>query len=194
MLWFERRVVEALMRPGLAEPVREAVVAHVELSLRAMPEHLRLGVLGESVLLGLPAVAARATGHFDQGGLARRVDRWREHPIDLVRQYVRLLGSLVLFAEEEYGAPTGDSAAPTEVRPDGTETYLTSGWLRASHRKLDPRRSTATRAVPTHLPKDGAPLEPGKRVDVRIPINPVAAWVRKGSRLRVTLQIGRAHV
>ena len=78
-------------------------------------------------------------------------------------------------------------ATITEVRPDGTETYLTSGWLRSSHRKLDTKRSTATRAVPTHLPKDGAPLEPGKSVDVRIPINPVAAWVRKGSRLRVTL-------
>jgi hypothetical protein len=37
------------------------------------------------------------------------------------------------------------------------------------------------------LEKDGAPLEPGEAVDVRIPINPVAAWVRKGSRLRVTV-------
>ncbi|MFM7065134.1 MAG: CocE/NonD family hydrolase, partial [Actinomycetes bacterium] len=78
-------------------------------------------------------------------------------------------------------------ATLTEVRPDGTENYLTSGWLRASHRKLDTARSTATRAVQTHLPKDGAPLVAGTPVKVRIPINPVAAWVRKGSRLRVTL-------
>ncbi|MFM7062031.1 MAG: CocE/NonD family hydrolase [Actinomycetes bacterium] len=78
-------------------------------------------------------------------------------------------------------------ATLTEVRPDGTETYLTSGWLRASHRKLDTSASTATRAVQTHLPKDGAPLVAGTPVKVRIPINPVAAWVRAGSRLRVTL-------
>ncbi len=78
-------------------------------------------------------------------------------------------------------------ATLTEVRPDGTETYLTSGWLRASHRKLDRTQSTATRAVQTHLPQDGAPLVAGTPVKVRIPINPVAAWVRKGSRLRVTL-------
>ncbi len=78
-------------------------------------------------------------------------------------------------------------ATITEVRPDGSETYVTSGWLRASHRKLDAKKSTATRPVPTHLEKDGAPLKPGTAVDVRIPINPVAAWVRKGSRLRVTV-------
>ncbi|MFM9053726.1 MAG: CocE/NonD family hydrolase C-terminal non-catalytic domain-containing protein, partial [Solirubrobacterales bacterium] len=27
----------------------------------------------------------------------------------------------------------------TEVRPDGKETLVQSGWLRASHRKLDPK-------------------------------------------------------
>src|SRR5581483_7833252 len=31
-------------------------------------------------------------------------------------------------------------ATITEVRPDGQEEYVQRGWLRASHRKLDPRR------------------------------------------------------
>ena len=46
----------------------------------------------------------------------------------------------------------------SEVRPDGRETYIQNGWLRASHRKLDPRRSSALDPVPTHLERDAAPL------------------------------------
>ena len=36
----------------------------------------------------------------------------------------------------------------SEVRPDGQETYVQNGWLRASHRHLDARRSTADDPVP----------------------------------------------
>lgn len=116
MLWFERRVVEALMRPDLDESTRSSVLAHVELSLRSMPEHLRLGVLGESLLLGAPALAARTAGRFDPATLDRRVAGWRTSRIDLVRQYVRLLGSLVLFAEEEHAHPD-DERSPDAGRP-----------------------------------------------------------------------------
>ena len=75
----------------------------------------------------------------------------------------------------------------SEVRPDGQETYLTSGWLRASQRKLDEQRSTETYPVQTHRQEDEARLTPGEFVDVRVPINPAAAWIRAGSRLRVTV-------
>lgn len=114
VLGFERRVVEALMRPDLPESVRRAVVEHVDLSLRAMPEHLRLGVVGESILLGFSERVGRGFGPADAETLRGRVDAWRTSRIDLIRQYVRLLGSLVLFAEEEYGeAATGiDGTTP----------------------------------------------------------------------------------
>ena len=49
----------------------------------------------------------------------------------------------------------------SEVRPDGNETYVQNGWLRASHRKLDAARSTALDPVPTHLKGDAAPLPAG---------------------------------
>ena len=42
----------------------------------------------------------------------------------------------------------------TEVRPDGTERYVQNGWLRLSHRKLDPARSTDAQPVPL---RRGAP-------------------------------------
>ncbi len=75
----------------------------------------------------------------------------------------------------------------TEVRPDGQETYVQNGWLRASHRKLDARASTAIDPVPTHLERDAAPLPRGADALVRVPIFPVAHAFRAGSRIRVTV-------
>ena len=76
----------------------------------------------------------------------------------------------------------------SEVRPDGNETYVQNGWLRASHRKLDPRRSTSIDPVPTHLRRDAAPLRRGRFSLVRVPIWPVAHAFRAGSRIRVTVE------
>jgi uncharacterized protein len=76
----------------------------------------------------------------------------------------------------------------SEVRPDGNETYIQNGWLRASHRKLDRKRSTAIDPWPTHLKRDAAPLPRRGYVLVRVPIYPVAHVFRAGSRLRVTVQ------
>jgi hypothetical protein len=39
----------------------------------------------------------------DQGRLRTRVDSWKTSKVDPIRQYVRLLESLVLFAENELG-------------------------------------------------------------------------------------------
>jgi predicted acyl esterase len=75
----------------------------------------------------------------------------------------------------------------SEVRPDGNETYVQNGWLRASHRKLNDKLSTATDPVPTQLAQDGAPLPKGKFTLVRVPIFPVAHAFRTGSRIRVTI-------
>jgi hypothetical protein len=76
----------------------------------------------------------------------------------------------------------------SEVRPDGDETYVQNGWLRASHRRLDGSRSTANDPVPTHLARDAAPLPRGRYSLVRVPIFPVAHAFRAGSRIRVTVQ------
>jgi hypothetical protein len=75
----------------------------------------------------------------------------------------------------------------SEIRPDGQETYVQNGWLRASHRKLG-SESTATQPEPTHLAQDAAKLPKGKYTLVRVPLLPVAHAFRAGSRIRVTLQ------
>jgi len=76
----------------------------------------------------------------------------------------------------------------SEVRPDGQETYVQSGWLRASQRALDRRASTALLPVQTHTRADVAPLPKGRPTLMRVPIYPFAHAFRAGSRIRVVVQ------
>jgi hypothetical protein len=101
MLWFEREVVATLVSPTLDDQQRSAIEAYVDESLRAMPEHLRAGVAAESLVFGALPRAQRLLGRLDRAAVDARVDRWKASRFDVVRQYVRLLQSLVLFAEHE---------------------------------------------------------------------------------------------
>ncbi len=73
----------------------------------------------------------------------------------------------------------------TEVRPDGQETFIQRGWVRASHRKEDPRRSTLLRPVHTHQEADARPLPQGVPTFLRIEVMPFSHPVRRGSALRL---------
>jgi predicted acyl esterase len=72
----------------------------------------------------------------------------------------------------------------TEVRPDGSETYLQSGWLRASHRAEEPG---STPLAPRHTHVDPQDLPAGEFVPVRVELFPFTAVVRAESRLAVTI-------
>jgi hypothetical protein len=76
----------------------------------------------------------------------------------------------------------------SEVRPDGQETYVQSGWLRASDRTLDPSASTPLSPVPTFAPRDEKPLPRGALSLVRVPLYPFGHAFRAGSRIRITVQ------
>lgn len=106
MLRFEREVVRSLVTSP-DDQLRSGVEDYVDGALRAMPEYLRAGVAVESVALGTwAALLGRRSGN-DPDALVRVLDRWEQSPIGLVRQYVRLLRSLVLFAECELAPATG---------------------------------------------------------------------------------------
>lgn len=75
----------------------------------------------------------------------------------------------------------------TEIRPDGQEVYVQSGWLRASHRALDESKSTELQPVHTHLEKDAKDLVAGEWTPVRVEIFPFAHAFRAGSKIRVTI-------
>ncbi len=75
----------------------------------------------------------------------------------------------------------------TEVRPDGKETYVQSGYLRASMRKLDKRRSTALEPVLTLRRSDAAKLPRGRFSRLVIPLYYQGHVYRAGSRIRITI-------
>jgi predicted acyl esterase len=64
----------------------------------------------------------------------------------------------------------------SEIRPDGRETYVQNGWLRASHRHGDAPRSRLR------------PIPAGETVTAKVPLFPVAHAFRAGSRIRVTVE------
>ncbi|HLK11153.1 MAG TPA: CocE/NonD family hydrolase [Candidatus Binatia bacterium] len=76
----------------------------------------------------------------------------------------------------------------TEIRPDGLETYVQNGWLRASHRHLDGARSTKLFPYPTHLERDARPLPAGRFTKVRVGLFSVAHVFRAGSRIRISIE------
>jgi len=80
----------------------------------------------------------------------------------------------------------------SEIRPDGKEAYVTSGWLRASQRKLA-EDSTALRPVPTRREADLTPLPAGQWELVRVEIYPFGHVFRAGSQLRVSVSTPGAN-
>jgi hypothetical protein len=80
--------------------------------------------------------------------------------------------------------------------PKGTEvTFVGSndprvpvglGWLRASHRKLDPQETKPYRPYHTH--DEEQPLKPGEPVELDIEIWPTSIVVPKGYRLALTVR------
>ncbi len=74
----------------------------------------------------------------------------------------------------------------SEVRPDGFESLVQAGWLRASHRVLR-EDATELRPVKSHYEEDVLPLVPGEPTEVRVEVMPFAHPFRAGSRLRLTI-------
>ena len=63
---------------------------------------------------------------------------------------------------------------------------VAQGWLRASHRRLDPNRSLPYRPYHTHIAKE--PLTPGEIVELDIEIWPTCIVVPKGWKIGLTVQ------
>ena len=132
-------------------------------------------------------------------------DMWAPHPD--VKWNVLAEGHALSFVSEPYAqtvsyagqgsvdlwlrssaADTDLEVTLTEVRPDGMERFIQSGWLRASHRALDQARSTELVPQHTHQARDAAPLPAGSFTPVRVELFPFAHQIRAGSRLRVNIE------
>ncbi len=85
-------------------------------------------------------------------------------------------------------------ATISEVRPDGNETFVQNGWLRASERKLSSdaknilkQAPTMLQPIPTMLASDEEPMPADQFVPVVIPLYFQGHAYRAGSRIRVTI-------
>jgi hypothetical protein len=85
-------------------------------------------------------------------------------------------------------------AVVSEVRPDGKETFVQDGWIRASGRKLATtsdnlfkQEPTTLEPIPTELASDAEPMPAGEYVPVTIPLYYEGHAYRAGSRIRVTV-------
>jgi len=137
-------------------------------------------------------------GNLKSGGVDTKLPKWKWAPLAAGKAAVfetpaltadQLLlgnGSADLWVKST-AAEADLQVSISEVRPDGKEMYVQSGWLKASRRKLDPALSTALWPRPTFSKKDHAPLSPGKWVLVRIAFGGFGHAFRKGSKIRIAI-------
>jgi predicted acyl esterase len=120
---------------------------------------------------------------------------WRQEPAGSAAVYVSepltedqpLIGSASadLWVRSSYQeADLGVTLS--EVRPDGSETYIQSGVLRGTHRKTT-AASTPLLPLMSGLAEDAEPFPTDEFVEARVEIFPFAHVVRAGSRIRISV-------
>jgi predicted acyl esterase len=108
---------------------------------------------------------------------------WRTAVLD---QPLKLVGPTALHLVARSTATDTDWIVKlADVAPDGSETLISLGYLRASHRALDPARSRE--GVPYHTHVDPQPIEPGVAYPYDVEIWPTAYELAAGHRLQLRL-------
>ncbi len=147
------------------------------------------------------------TGKTGGGGLWGNASQWQwnwqQNPAGKAVSYVSapltkdttVVGAGAVYVWVKSSTPDVDlQATISEVRPDGKETFVQNGWIRASERKLSTgsdnvfkRPSTLLDPVPTFTTADSAPMPAGQFVKVAIPLYYQGHAYRAGSRIRVVI-------
>ncbi|HAM03675.1 MAG TPA: hypothetical protein DCQ30_15840, partial [Acidimicrobiaceae bacterium] len=131
--------------------------------------------------------------------------RWQQNPAGSALSYVSsplatdatVVGAGAVYVWVRSSTPDVDlQATVSEVRPDGHETFVQDGWMRASERKLARAGSsdnifkqptTLLDPIPTFTQADAAPMPKNKFVQIAIPLYYEGHVYRAGSRIRVTI-------
>ncbi|MEU6559322.1 CocE/NonD family hydrolase [Nocardia nova] len=74
------------------------------------------------------------------------------------------------------------------IHHDARDEPITRGWLRASHRELDPDKTLPYR--PYHSHRRRAPLVPGEPVELDVEIWPTSMVFKAGHRIQLTIHTG----
>src|SRR4051794_27119446 len=122
--------------------------------------------------------------------------KWLQNPPGSALSYVSkplkadttVIGAGAVQAWIRSSKPNVDlQATISEVRPDGKETFVQGGWLRANERKLDRAKSSPLEPVLSLRKRDVRPLPRKRFVKVTIPLYYEGHAYRAGSRIRVTI-------
>jgi predicted acyl esterase len=76
-------------------------------------------------------------------------------------------------------------ASVLDVAPDGREVELTRGFLKASHRAVDEERSKPW--LPFHPHLEVEPVEPGRVLEYRIELSPLASVFPRRHRIKLSI-------
>ena len=121
---------------------------------------------------------------------------WEQNPAGSAVSYLTaplgenttVVGAGAVEAWVRSSTPNVDlQATISEVRPDGKETFVQNGWVRANERKLDAAKSTELEPVLSLREADVEPMPSGEFVPVTIPLYYEGHAYRAGSRIRVTI-------
>ena len=128
---------------------------------------------------------------------------WQQNPTGKAVSYTSAplsadttaIGGGAVHAWIQSSTPDVDlQATVSEVRPDGHETFVQNGWLRASERKLATTSDNifkqapgTTEPIPTFLASDAQPMPSGQFAEVTIPLYFEGHVYHAGSRVKVTI-------
>jgi predicted acyl esterase len=146
-------------------------------------------------------------GNTGTGGLWGNASQWtwdwRQRPAGNQVSYVTspltsnasVVGAGAVYAWVRSSEPNVDlQATISEVRPDGKETYVQSGWVRGNERALAAtsdnllkQPSTLLEPVLSLREADVAPMPADQFVEVPIPLYYQGHAYRAGSRIRLTI-------
>ncbi len=128
---------------------------------------------------------------------------WEQNPSGTAVSYVSspltadtsVIGAGAVYLWVRSSTPDVDlQATVSEVRPDGNETFVQNGWLRASERKLSnntdnlfKQQSSLLDPIPSYKASSSAPMPSGQFEKVAIPLYYEGHVYRAGSRVRVTI-------
>jgi len=137
------------------------------------------------------------TGSQDGGLWTQTPDyHWEQNPAGSAVSYLSaplgadttVVGAGAVEVWARSSTPNVDlQATISEVRPDGKETFVQDGWVRANERKLDAAKSTPLEPVLSLREGDVEAMPADQFVPVTIPLYYEGHAYRAGSQIRVTI-------
>ncbi|HET7507426.1 MAG TPA: CocE/NonD family hydrolase [Solirubrobacterales bacterium] len=137
------------------------------------------------------------TGSQDGGLWTQTPDyHWEQNPAGSAVSYLTppladdttVVGAGAVEVWVRSSTPNVDlQATISEVRPDGKETFVQNGWVRANERKLDSAKSNPLEPVLSLRESDVEAMPGDQFVPVTIPLYYEGHAYRAGSQIRVTI-------